>query len=101
MVDVTDASKTRAADQPGRDERRADKGPARRSNVERRLLQQAAVAKPLREAFWPTGGGTGFGVVPVAKTVPGVGEDVQLGGDFRGLVFQIHGGQAFGDIGAV
>jgi hypothetical protein len=28
--------------------------------------------------------------------VPGVGEDVKLGGDFRGLVFQVEGRQPLG-----
>ena len=78
-----------------------DDCPARPSYLDRRLLQQATVAEPLREAFRPTGDGAGLGVVAVAETMRGVGEDVKLGGDFRGLVFQVQVGQTFGDVGAV
>lgn len=65
------------------------------------LFLQSAVAKPFGKTFRPTTSGADLGVMAISKTVPGVGEDVKFGRDFRGLVFEVHRRQTFGDVGAV
>lgn len=64
-------------------------------------FQQPGVLKPFEEALRPARGGAGLGVRAIAEAMAGVGVEMQLGGDFGGLVFEVERGHALGDVRTV